>query len=202
MVLQDRLWVLWVHEYYMKNQDSSSDVVPITSSWMLRKILDQRVYMKGRGQDFSIAGQYLKEFNRDTKVPWRKLITRNKATSKENIIVWFIFWHRLLTLERLKKWGLVENDCCSVCKNILELLQHVFMECGFAKELRAQVMKCFPWDNSSADPYGEILRVSRLASKRSPTARAYVILWTKLWYAIWINRCNVLYISTLTLLWR
>lgn len=43
---KDRFWVQWIHGYYVKGQDIYDMRVPAQCSWMIRKIMGARDYLK------------------------------------------------------------------------------------------------------------------------------------------------------------
>ncbi|XP_059294566.1 uncharacterized protein LOC132047555 [Lycium ferocissimum] len=41
---KEKLWITWVHTYYIKNQNMFTMAIPKQASWMVRKILNMRKY--------------------------------------------------------------------------------------------------------------------------------------------------------------
>lgn len=41
-ILKDKVWVRWVHAYYIKRRDIFTIAISSNTSWLLRKILDSR----------------------------------------------------------------------------------------------------------------------------------------------------------------
>lgn len=46
---QDRLWVLWIHTYYIKNKSLDTLQVPKQASWLVRKIFEAKKWLNGVG---------------------------------------------------------------------------------------------------------------------------------------------------------
>lgn len=78
-------WVKWAHEYYIKSLCVYQIRIPVTASWMLRKILDQRKLLvhqvdssghliKG---EYNIKKAYKKNLDHSNKVPWGAILVRN-----------------------------------------------------------------------------------------------------------------------------
>lgn len=39
---KEKLWITWVHSYYIKNQDMKTMPIPTQAAWMIRKIITMR----------------------------------------------------------------------------------------------------------------------------------------------------------------
>lgn len=51
----------------------------------------------------------------------------------------------------------------------------------------------FPFDNKEAKLSMEIKRIAKIARKNSFMARTYVLIWSKMLYEIWTERCFFMY---------
>ncbi|XP_075087887.1 uncharacterized protein LOC107829334 [Nicotiana tabacum] len=74
---QDKLWIKWIHAYYIKDQSLGTMTIPQTSSWM----------------------------------------------------------DRLLTVDRLLRWGLNVQAVCAMCQAHNETRNHLFAECRYAEAI-------------------------------------------------------------------
>lgn len=108
----DRLWVRWVHMYFMKNQDILDYQTSNAYSWILKAVLkcrDKAVNTRSWGlvknnQKFP-TGSICKEIRGEKeKVPWRKLFYTNIARSRALFVGWLACRGRLPTKERLRKF--------------------------------------------------------------------------------------------------
>nr|XP_016512294.1 PREDICTED: uncharacterized protein LOC107829334 [Nicotiana tabacum] len=80
---QDKLWIKWIHAYYIKDQSLGTMTIPQTSSWM----------------------------------------------------------DRLLTVDRLLRWGLNVQAVCAMCQAHNETRNHLFAECRYAEAIWNKVSK-------------------------------------------------------------
>lgn len=130
--------------------------------------------MSGR-REFSIKIAYNTWAGTFGKVPSSNLVIRNKASPRGVIIA----WQRLPILDRLSKWGVVSDIECKLYQSSKETCQHVFIYCPVSKQIIHEAMKVFPLYNISSTVNEEILRVAKIAKKRTPMTSLYVIVWIK-----------------------
>lgn len=107
---KDRLWIKWLHTYYIKQQDIW---LPTTLSWNMRKILESRKHLSNAqlGQvinaqgKFSISRLYKVLRGDMEQVPWKRLVCHNKACPKSIFLLWLALHGRSATKDRLSRWG-------------------------------------------------------------------------------------------------
>ncbi|XP_009767488.1 uncharacterized protein [Nicotiana sylvestris] len=66
---------------------------------------------------------------------WRCLMFQNNARPKAIFIMWLQNHGRLLTKDRLKRWGLHMDETCVLCQADKETREHLFAECSYANIL-------------------------------------------------------------------
>ncbi|KAL4348604.1 hypothetical protein GQ457_17G026360 [Hibiscus cannabinus] len=71
---------------------------------------------------------------RRDRVVWHKLVWFAQHVPKHAIISWLTFLNRLATRDRLMRMGVVNENCCIFCA-AEESRNHLFFECGFAREV-------------------------------------------------------------------
>lgn len=128
---REKLWVQWIHAYYIK---STLETVVVTSntSWMMKKILAARTQVQSLGGwqavmingNFSIHKAYCLMKDGHQRVPWRRLIRDNKASPKSIFVLWMAVQNRLATADRLLHWNVPCNHICSLCGSIAESTEH------------------------------------------------------------------------------
>lgn len=64
---KDKLWVLWIHTFYIKTNDLSTMNTPKQASWLIRKIFDAREWSQNLRQKRSYSIK--KECLNDTTIP-------------------------------------------------------------------------------------------------------------------------------------
>lgn len=138
MFKKERLWIRWVHAYYIKAQNVSSVKLLIDCSWMLKKIFAQREVLARWGgnwhsvmkrDNFSIQLAYRKLVGPLNKVSWKGLVCGNGASPKAVFIAWMLAHQKVLTVDRLNAWGMELDPLCAMCKQEPETQEHLFLQC-------------------------------------------------------------------------
>lgn len=137
---KDRLWVKWVHEYYIKGQDVGEMVIPQQSSWMVRKIIGAQAYVSQLQQgmewvqqsSFSVRKLYKAFIGEPIKQPWAKMMCQNPAPPKVKFITWLLLHEKLATYSYLQRIGVQVEPLCYLCGADVETLNHLFFQCEFA----------------------------------------------------------------------
>ncbi|XP_056697671.1 uncharacterized protein [Spinacia oleracea] len=76
-----------------------------------------------------------------TKVPWRRIVCNNLATTKSVFILWLAMWRRLTTIDKLLTWIVVTSDVCLMCgsgseSRVLDFLHFTRPVAGFTAEVK------------------------------------------------------------------
>lgn len=108
---KDKLWIRWVHIYYIKNQPLEILPKPTQASWMLQGIWKQEdislhvspSLLQGKRVTRRVDLSLLEYRQR---VSWKYFMYNNAARTKVVFTLWLHFHNRLLTGERLLPWGL------------------------------------------------------------------------------------------------
>nr|XP_016514969.1 PREDICTED: uncharacterized protein LOC107831694 [Nicotiana tabacum] len=105
----DKLWIKWIHEFYLKGHPLTTTRVPQQACWIMRKILEARQTLlqvqirKGPGSlTKHIYEQLLPSY---PKVPWKCMMYDNDARPKAKFIMWLQLQDKFLTTDRLANWG-------------------------------------------------------------------------------------------------
>ncbi|WMV57296.1 hypothetical protein MTR67_050681 [Solanum verrucosum] len=77
----DKLWIRWIHYFYINTQQFLTAPIPKQASWMVKKILNARLTLKQNDQ-VTIGSLYLSLLGNRPRVPWRCLIFANSARPK------------------------------------------------------------------------------------------------------------------------
>ena len=110
---RDKLWVKWVHAYYLKRATLISVNISANCSWLLRKIVQTRELLGELGgwqnictnQHFSIKKVYQQFMGEIEKKDWKRLICNNQASPRSKFILWLALNNRLATVDRLRILG-------------------------------------------------------------------------------------------------
>lgn len=134
---KDKSWIRWVHGYYIKQTDIWEMVIPKHSSWMVRKVIGTREYLRelqnGQGllqkTTFSFKKLYIDFTGSPPKVPWEKVVCQNLAPPKYVFISWLLMHEKLVTCAYLRERGVQVEETCRLCERHSEALEHLFFEC-------------------------------------------------------------------------
>ncbi|XP_070047087.1 uncharacterized protein [Nicotiana tomentosiformis] len=137
---QDKLWIKWIHAFYIKEQSPKTMPIPKTASWMVRKILKARDVISQIQRQLDAKKSAIKQIHLQLipnypKTSWRSLMCQNAARPKVIFTMWLQCQWRLLIVDRLKKWGLHVNDICILYQSSLETSDHLFAECNNSRNL-------------------------------------------------------------------
>ncbi|XP_059302227.1 uncharacterized protein LOC132054196 [Lycium ferocissimum] len=115
---KEKLWITWIHTYYIKKLKIEDMEIPSQPSWMVRKILNMRKYWFTGNmtnqviqQDkFHISTAYKNLVGDVPNVVWKNLVCNNLAEQKQVFILWLALHEKLRTKNRLIKWGMKVDE--------------------------------------------------------------------------------------------
>ncbi|XP_019256492.1 PREDICTED: uncharacterized protein LOC109234906 [Nicotiana attenuata] len=128
----DKLWIKWIHMYYIKGHSLDTVKVPKQASWMVQKIrtvAGLNTQMQGDNGKCRIKQLYLQQIGALPKVEWKTIMFSNLATPKALFSMWLIIQERMMTTDRLNKWNINVDPICVLCGNHPETHAHLFWEC-------------------------------------------------------------------------
>lgn len=68
-------------------------------------------------------------------VPWAKVVWSRNLLPRYVFILWIAFWERLLTLQKLAQWGIVDSNLCHLCHRHMESQAHLFFHCSYSRKV-------------------------------------------------------------------
>ncbi|XP_009623361.1 uncharacterized protein [Nicotiana tomentosiformis] len=190
------MWVQWIHVYY-KKQNSLWSIEPKQASWMVQKILKAKQYFEEVGyteedvegiRSFSIKTMYVKIQGEFARVPWRKLVYNNAGLPKWIFTVFLAAHRSLLTKDRLRGWGYVEDATCSLCNNEEETTDHLFFSCPYSSRVWIAMLRWQGIHRQAMTWTNEIEWAERYYKGRSTTAELYKLILADSLYYIWQER--------------
>ncbi|XP_059311442.1 uncharacterized protein LOC132063007 [Lycium ferocissimum] len=180
----NKLWVRWVHEYYLKQQSVWS-IFPKQASWMLKKIFKAVDILEEAGIDeqqlnsittFSIKQVYQKLRGNHLKVTSRRLVCNNQGAPKWIFILYLALNKRLYTRDRLTQWGITEQLVCPLCGTENETVEHLFFKCSYSARVWEKIVE---WQgyNRYAMEWTDEVRNNRVfqSKQREPGALIRII---------------------------
>nr|XP_016504704.1 PREDICTED: uncharacterized protein LOC107822661 [Nicotiana tabacum] len=108
---------------------------------MVKKIVKARKHFEEAGlqqndlsdmMTYSIKKMYHKLRGNFPKVSWRKLICNNLGFPKWIFNLRLVAHGKLLTRDRLAKWGITKDTVCSLCDIENETIAHMFCHCKYS----------------------------------------------------------------------
>ncbi|XP_070028797.1 uncharacterized protein [Nicotiana sylvestris] len=145
---KDRLWIQWVHSYYVKGKHIWG-CDPPQASCMVKKAMKTKDTLEKAGylyeeilktSHLSIEKIYNKLRGDYPKVSWKRLICNNSGYPKWIFILQLEALGRLYTRDRLAKWGVMTELICPLCDNHDESIEHLFFKCNFSASLWGKML--------------------------------------------------------------
>ncbi|XP_019245163.1 PREDICTED: uncharacterized protein LOC109225027 [Nicotiana attenuata] len=189
------MWIQWVQLYY-KRYITWGDQ-PKQASWVVQKIIKAKKHFEKAGYSeeevlqmdkFSIKAMYSKLRGDFTKVSWRRMTCNNAGLPKWTFTLYLAGHRRLLTRERLGRWGFLEDTSCAPCNSEEETIDHLFFKCSFSAQVWAAMLE---WQGIKRQvmAWGQELEwAERQYKGKSRTAEVYRMVLAGSIYYIWQER--------------
>ncbi|XP_074300984.1 uncharacterized protein LOC141632329 [Silene latifolia] len=139
----DHMWIKSVDHVYMKGRDWQEYTPTTNSSWTWRKICQVKDIMKAgyvngnwsaNNGVYSVSSGYKWLLGQQNKVPWLSLVWNKTSIPKHSFIGWLAIQERLLTKDRLLKFGVISDGLCFLYHHYLETHQHLLYDCHFSQQ--------------------------------------------------------------------
>ncbi|XP_075109196.1 uncharacterized protein LOC142180987 [Nicotiana tabacum] len=162
--LLPRLWVKWIHYFYIKQKTISDCHIPKQASWLVWKIL---------------------EFQ---KVEWKKVVLVQTIIPRHQFILWLAIQNRLATVDRLQKWGIQVDKRCILCTTGRdETLEHMLFECTYSQHMWKSILSWLSIQRRIGNWQEEVQWVASKVSTR-PWTHILGFLFAATVYHIWGER--------------
>ncbi|XP_060170497.1 uncharacterized protein LOC132601434 [Lycium barbarum] len=198
---KERLWVLWIHAYYVKGDDFGQTPTPKQASWVVRKIFDARKWWAD-GVDwlghldnavsagkFSIQTIYKSLTPQFPKVSGKKLILAPGMIPRHQFILWLTMHKRLSTVDRIRKWGIHADPDCVLCStNAEETHDHLFFECQYSKYIWQSLLTWIGIARQVGSWSGEVQWLVATIRPSKPKTLVLGTLFAATVYHIWTKR--------------
>lgn len=131
--------------------------IPLDILWMLRNIMHMRNHLSHIGGwavvmanvRFQMSKAYQTFFIQRDTVEWRGLICGNVASPRSKFIVWMMADHKLPTMDRLFKQGMISGKICKLCNQQEETHDHLFLSYNWTVSLKKFVLDRFELPQAS-----------------------------------------------------
>ncbi|XP_009763735.1 uncharacterized protein LOC107800657 [Nicotiana tabacum] len=190
---EDKAWTRWIHVYYIKGQSIPEMNIPQQAIWMMRKIMEARKTMQQvldlKQRQSVIKHIYLGLLGNHNKVEWRPLIFYNEARPKAVSTMWIQCHERMLTADRLTKWGIQVSPRCSLCLNADESHLHLFGECSFSRLVWLRLLRWLQIWDAPMNPWSQVVIWLILQSKgKLCKSKILKMMYAEYIYGIWKER--------------
>ncbi|XP_070005278.1 uncharacterized protein [Nicotiana sylvestris] len=95
---------LWLHAYYIKNQQFGQMDIPLQAGWMVRKMFEARntlALIQNNTVGSLIKQIYLQLIGNNERILWKTLRFGNNARPKAQFTIWLQMQGKLLTVDRI-----------------------------------------------------------------------------------------------------
>nr|XP_009625589.1 uncharacterized protein LOC104116442 [Nicotiana tomentosiformis] len=125
----------------------------------------------------------------NARVPWKYFMYRNDARPKAKIIMWLGLQGKLITTDRLIRWGMNVEGKCSLCQAQEETRDHLLAECEYSKRHWEKTMQWIQHQRCKHIQWKHHLEWAIESAKgRSPQAQIFRMAYAECLYAIWMER--------------
>ncbi|XP_015162006.1 uncharacterized protein [Solanum tuberosum] len=136
-------------------------------------------------QQFSIKAIYQSIKGPVNKVPWYKIVYRNKGAEKWIFTLKMAAHGRLLTRDRLRKWGIDTSPVCPICLLEDETIEQLFFRCNVTGHLWNKLLAWQGVLRQSLDWQGELAWAIEHCKGRSRGAALYKMTLAATIYYVW-----------------
>ena len=193
---KEKLWIKWIHTYYIKNKDIWTMPIPNGISWNMKKILESRKHLDANSLNqftaksgkFSIKKLYKHIIGESVNVPWKRLICNNIASPKSKFILWLAVLGRLATKDRLAQRNVTQDAQCILCNAAVETVDHLFCHCPSTLQVWTALFDLLHIQRQLRDFKEEVHYACAAARRKSASAKAFVMCFTEAVSHIWCNR--------------
>ncbi|XP_060190863.1 uncharacterized protein LOC132620187 [Lycium barbarum] len=140
---QDKLWIRWIHAFYVKGKEFFHALVQKHALWMVRKLFEmrdtlQQIQIQPVTSHSIIKQIYLQLLGDRPKIPWKCLVFHNSTRPKAQFTMWLQIQGRLLTADRLNSWGIDVDLTYVLCGTQQESTDHLYIQRTFFLASMAQ----------------------------------------------------------------
>ncbi|GJW16459.1 RNA-directed DNA polymerase, eukaryota, reverse transcriptase zinc-binding domain protein [Tanacetum coccineum] len=124
---------LWPEEWIDKYPSLAlNNIIPFNHDKV-----DETVWRSKCGKDgkFTIKQAYKDLCDSSDVVKWHKMIWFTRNIPKHSFILWMAMQNRLVTQDKVRRWGLIDMMVCPLCKKDMDSYQHLFFQCEYSAEV-------------------------------------------------------------------
>ncbi|XP_058775814.1 uncharacterized protein LOC131650101 [Vicia villosa] len=126
-------------------------------------------------------------------VDWRTIFHRNLARPRANFVTWMLCHEKLATKDRLRRFKLITDSICSICKEDDESIAHLFFECRDNKDVWCQVLKWIDYAHRPLPWKEELKWITKEATKKGWKTSLLKLAFSETVYGLWYRRNNIVF---------
>lgn len=120
---------------------------------------------------------------------WKCLVFHNTARPKAHFTMWMLLHGRLLTIDRLRQWGMVVETQCVLCHDHDESREHLFVNNMFIKSLWSKTMQWMQHGYRITNTWEQHLQwILQNAKEKSQRTKLFRMVYAEILHAICIER--------------
>ncbi|XP_060210458.1 uncharacterized protein LOC132637380 [Lycium barbarum] len=161
---------------------------------MIRQILEARVsltqiHVNTTATQSIIKQIYLQLMGDRPRVEWKCVMFHNAVKPKARFTMWLQLQNRLMTMDRLDKWGMQVDLQCVLCSKHNETRDHLFLHCEYSLFVWHKIKHWLQLNMFINTNWEQHLRWVVASSKgKTQAAQIFRLAYAETIYALWIER--------------
>ncbi|XP_019457667.1 PREDICTED: uncharacterized protein LOC109358055 [Lupinus angustifolius] len=182
----DKLWVRWIHTYYIKGTSNDEYQPSVNDSWILKAIMKCRTLPKQYWTQsaFSTKSIYMELRGQKQRVPWSKLFYDNLVRPRAQFTLRLGCQQRLPTKTRLRKFRIHTDGKCIFCDHE-ETTDHLFFLCPVSSTIWTYILKWLKQNHTPRSWVEEMTWIICETKGKSNKSRMLKCAITETMYEIW-----------------
>lgn len=176
--------------------------IPLSSSWIIKRILELRDVVQQYQVEWNTM-LTLKKFKMNLLydaicagndfIEWRFLFQHNDAKPRSQFISWLICHGKLATKDRLFRFNMISNNTYRICNAVEESIPLLFFECRSNASIWQQVLIWMKSDHHLLHWLKELKCILKATSKKGCEAKVLKIAFTETLYGIYNRRNDIVF---------
>ncbi|XP_074277832.1 uncharacterized protein LOC141601446 [Silene latifolia] len=188
----DRLWIRWINQVYIKQQQWHTYKPPATAPWSWKNVCKVKELLKdgytddtwtAQTQGYSIRGGYDWLVMPHPILDWTKLVWNSLNTPKHSMITWITLHGGLNIKDKLFRIGCSNDNHCCCCDNMPETHEHLFIYCPYSSRIRGKLES---WLGRPIPDVNDMVA----GNTGSIQWKIMVVVMSAYYYNVWLQRNN------------
>nr|XP_009800469.1 PREDICTED: uncharacterized protein LOC104246357 [Nicotiana sylvestris] len=123
------------------------------------------------------------------RVEWKVFMFGDDTRAKAKFTMWLYFQDRMMTSDRLARWGMHVDTKCVLCQSCDESRNHMFVECEFARSIWKRLLKWMQRQTFWATSWDQHWKWAiENAKEKSSSAAVFKMIYAEAIHTIWNER--------------